>query len=221
MTIAAIITAAGTSSRFGSGTKKEFCTLNDKPVLYYAALPFVQDPRISRIVVTYPAEQLKPMQDCLKDLDTTQIEYCEGGENRRISVFNALKCLEKGISPDYVLIHDGARPFLTNELLGKCIQVTVESGACVPALTITDALKKTSNGMITEHLNRNEYCTVQTPQGFRYLPLLEKHKNACNNPKEYHDDTEIYGMDSSAITIIPGDPANIKITFRGDLEKHK
>lgn len=124
--------------------------------------------------------------------------------------------------PRYVLIHDGARPFIDSETIRNTLEAAIKYKAAVPALTPTDTQKMLDEeGFISEHLQRSRMAAVQTPQGFEFLPLLEAHKKAAQEEKEYTDDTEIYGKYAGKVKIVPGSEENIKITYAKDYKKEE
>lgn len=229
--IALIIVAAGSSTRMGGQIKKEYLPLNKGTVLSQVALTFLKSKKISSIVVVTPKDgQTDSLNALYKDSEVkllseeqnVSITFIEGGSTRQKSVFNALCFLEKSnCKPEYVLIHDGARPFLSVSLVNRTIENTIKYKACVPSLTPTDTQKEIDeNGFIKKHLVRKTLGAVQTPQGFSFTSILESHKKASLCEVEYTDDTEISDKYSSVKTFVfPGEPENIKITYKGDLEK--
>ena len=227
--IAIIITAAGSSTRIGGGIKKEYLPYNKGTVLSSCAETFLnacsRDFEITDFIVTCPkggrAECEKALQsinmDCFAPLAMTIVE---GADTRQKSVYNGLLAVH-GI-PDIVLIHDGARPFVSEELIRTTITATQEFGAAVPGLTPTDTQKEIDeNGFIVRHLIRSSLSAVQTPQCFVFSKLLAAHERAALDEREYTDDTEIWGAYCGRVKVVPGEVNNIKITYPSDLEKLK
>jgi bifunctional enzyme ispD/ispF len=233
--IAIVITAAGSSTRIGGNTKKEYLPLDDGTVLSNCVSIFLNttlnDFSITDFIITCPAgkiEQSRNAVECDKHtkklLNTLSkknhitIDYVEGGKTRQSSVFNALTKIKN--SPEIVLIHDGARPFVTQNVILRCIKATFENGASVPGITPTDTQKQIDeNGFIAAHLQRNMLVAVQTPQCFEFKKLFEAHKKATLEKKEYTDDTEIWGVYCGKVKVVEGDYGNIKITYQSDIEK--
>lgn len=122
-------------------------------------------------------------------------------------------------APDFVLIHDGARPFLTASLVDASINNTIKYGASVPALTPVDTQKEIDeNGFIVRHLTRKNLGAVQTPQGFAFDKILSAHKKALEDKKEYTDDTEIFDIYNTEKTFVfEGEETNTKITYKDDI----
>ena len=215
-----------------SSIKKEYLPLNGGTVLSCAAKAFANTKKFSYFVITHPKgqeEQAKAAlfaDKSLTEKDFPNLIFTEGGSTRQSSIFNALSILEKCTpSPDFVLIHDGARPFIDEKTILLTVDATLEHGAAVPALTPTDTQKtKDENGFIKEHLERRTMAAVQTPQGFDFPKLIEAHRKAIsmsNAGKEYTDDTEIYGEFAGKVKIIDGTPENIKITWAKDYNAEK
>ena len=176
-----------------------------------------------------------------KDLN---VIFTPGGDTRQESVFNALKALDCGATisdapqkervkalsaasldrsykiPRLVLIHDGARPFISQSLVKKTLTAALKYGAAVPALQPVETQKEMdSSSKIARHLKRSSLAAVQTPQGFLFPEILECHKKAKKEGKtDFTDDTEIWDNYSDKKTrVIPGEPGNIKITYPKDV----
>lgn len=234
--IAAVaIVAAGSSQRMGALGKKEYLPLNGGSVLSEAALVFLKTKLFSTLLVVYPKGELAATKAALfknplvQELSQdTNVIYVPGGETRQQSVFNALKALQKFCArskpPRLVLIHDGARPFLSQSLVKKTVQAALKYGAAVPALQPVETQKEMdSNSKITRHLKRSSLAAVQTPQGFWFPEIFDCHKKAAavvrrDKSKAFTDDTEIWDNYSDKKTrVIKGEPQNIKITYPADL----
>lgn len=229
--IAIIITAAGSSTRMGGGIKKEFLPLNDGTVLSSCAGAFLKalkNFQITDFIITCKAGCEDEAKEAVKSLDYEGFSFVTGGASRQESVFKGLLAVEKhGSNPDIVMIHDGARPFVTEKIILNGVETALEFGASVPGLTPTDTQKEIDeNGFIVRHLVRANLCAVQTPQNFDFKRLLVAHKKASEQietlqsqgiKKEFTDDTQIWGEFCGQVKVYPGDSSNIKITYPGDL----
>jgi 2-C-methyl-D-erythritol 4-phosphate cytidylyltransferase/2-C-methyl-D-erythritol 4-phosphate cytidylyltransferase/2-C-methyl-D-erythritol 2,4-cyclodiphosphate synthase len=236
--IAAIITAAGSSSRMGGGGKKEYRFLGEgindaegRPitVLGAAAGAFVANPRISLIVIATPvgveygqaaARAALPPSLFLPGKHPP-IFFVPGGPSRRASVHNALTMLS-AYKPDYVLIHDGSRPWVDGILIEKIIETVLRCRAVAPLLPLTETPKEfDESGFVTRHLRRAFVGVAQTPQGFAFHDLLHAHALAAEKESreqyEYTDDAEIWGEFVGPVAVVEGSPKNKKITFPEDL----
>ena len=225
--VAIVITAAGSSTRMGGCVKKEYLPLGNGTVLSACVNAFKEAAKnqengfnISHLIVTVPAngsaEAAKALGAFAQD-----VELVEGSNTRQKSIFNALEYLAKAkVKPDYVLIHDGARPFVSEKIICFVVAGAKEYGASAPGIAPTDTIKKIDDsGFIVEHLERKALTAIQTPQGFEFSKLYEAHKNAASDGKEYTDDTEIWARYCGNVKLVEGEPKNLKITYPGDLEK--
>ena len=227
--IAIIITAAGSSTRIGGGIKKEYLPFKNGTVLSVCAETFLNacsNFEITDFIVTCPVGGVEACRAALDGVDchaplalamTKDVRIVEGSDTRQKSVYNGLLAV-KG-NPDIVLIHDGARPFVSRQVIMDALQAACEYGASVPGVTPTDTQKEIDDqGFITRHLVRSSLTAVQTPQCFRFKELLEAHGKAATDGREYTDDTEIWGSYCGPVRVTKGDVNNIKITYPSDLE---
>jgi len=237
--IAAVICAAGSSARMG-GAKKEYLTLPGAPdsltVLGAAVSAFAGVPEISSIAIIVPqdpetgqaaAQKALP----LKILDGShKVRFVTGGSTRRASVLNALRALAAD-APNYVLIHDGARPWISPELIRRVITGVKQYRAVIPLLPLTETPKETDlplegfvgcdswgSVFIKQQLKRAFIGTAQTPQAFAFLEILSAHeKAAAREGKDYTDDAEVWAEFCGPVAVVPGETGNRKITFKEDI----
>ena len=228
--LSVIITAAGSSNRMGSKTKKEYLPLNKGTILSESAKAFLKNLNCSLLVITTPSNKEKQTLEALKAdyeveelLKNTKLCITEGGSTRQESVFKGLLAVKEQLpQTDVVLIHDGARPFVSEQIVKDVFDAAVEFGASVPGIAPVDTQKVVdANGFITQHLHRNMMCAVQTPQGFDFAKLLEAHQKAADDNQEYTDDTEIWGTYVGSVKVVKGDEKNKKITFSSDYDSNK
>lgn len=224
--ISIIITAAGSSTRMGGSTKKEYLPLNNGTVLSNCAKTFlkacVSKYEIVDFIITCPQNGQQSCKNALADVDFSGLQcglkIVEGSDTRQKSVYNAL-CQVSG-ETDIVAIHDGARPFVTEQIIQTSIEAAIEYGASVPGVIPVDTQKEIDEkGFIVRHLQRSLLAAVQTPQCFQFNKLLNAHMQAMNDGKEYTDDTEIWGVYCGKVKTVPGDVNNIKITYPEDLKR--
>jgi 2-C-methyl-D-erythritol 4-phosphate cytidylyltransferase/2-C-methyl-D-erythritol 4-phosphate cytidylyltransferase/2-C-methyl-D-erythritol 2,4-cyclodiphosphate synthase len=239
--IAAVITAAGSSTRMG-GVKKEYLTLPKVPgspdaaceadgvpltVLGAAVSAFAACARIGLIIICAPpnAENgeyaaRRALPERLLRQDVPAVFFVPGGGSRRISVHHALSTLA-GFKPDYVLIHDGARPWVLPSLIDRVIDAVMLYDAVLPVIPLSETPKEVEGGFVSRHLKRASVVLAQTPQAFAFNPLLAAHEKAAERELaesvEYTDDTQIWGEFVGPVAVIEGDKANRKITFPEDL----
>lgn len=247
--LALILVAAGSSARIGFDKngrkiKKEYLAMKGGTVLSCAAKAFLSTLNFSTVVVTYPraenAEDLKANEqkskaalfadDFVKNYKA-QFIFVPGGKTRQESVHDALEAIAQNSSAcSLVFIHDGARPFVKSETVQLTYRAATEFGAAVPGLQPTETQKKIDeNGFIVKHLLRSSLTAVQTPQVFRFEPILEAHRIAAESTKTFTDDTEIWdeyaakrkdknGGQNSRVKVVLGDPENKKITYPEDIK---
>jgi len=240
--IAAIITAAGSSSRIG--VKKEYRLVGDKTdtegkpltVLGKTALAFAACSRIDTVVITVPPFDKGMGRDpnqgeiaardslpacLLRPQARPRFLFVPGGPTRRCSVHHALSLLESS-HPKYVLIHDGARPWVEPALIDQVTDAMLKHKAAIPLLPLTDTPKEIDEeGFVKRHLRRVQVGNAQTPQGFAFPDILRAHEKAAKKEKTgrvYTDDAEVWGEFMGAVFVVPGSPLNKKITFPEDLE---
>lgn len=154
-----------------------------------------------------------------------QLLFVEGGQSRQASVCKALQALAENQdieaeyqAPEIVLIHDGARPFVTEDIILQVVAATQNEGAAACGIPPVDTQKEIdSQGVIVRHLNRDSLVAIQTPQGFHFKPLLQAHLMAAQDNYETTDDTAIWGTYVGPVKITPGSVDNKKITFPRDL----
>lgn len=232
--IAVIVAAAGSSSRMGGGIKKEYLPLDRGTVLSGAVKIFLKslypEYRICALVVTVPPagqDGARRALECdeefmsLSEKTGIRAEFVEGGGTRQDSVRNALEFIaEKGMTPELVAVHDGARPFVSAQTVLLTVDTAAGTGAAVPGVTPVDTQKQTDeNGFISAHLERSRLSAVQTPQVFGFRRFLDAHRKCAGDGCQYTDDTEIWGKYCGSVKVVKGDEANIKLTFAGDYRK--
>lgn len=206
------------------GEKKEYLHIDDMPVLLHTLIAFFRAYNYEQTIITIPegdetrvSELLEPLSENYSH-QKTRIHLVSGGDTRRDSVFFGLSSFTTPI--DYVLIHDGARPWVSKELIHAVIQDCLTTDATIPVVSISDAVKTiSSHGFIDAHLNRRATTGAQTPQAFSYSLILRAHKKASEEGGNYIDDSEIYHEYAGPVHTVEGDPSNIKITYSEDIER--
>ena len=211
--ISLIITAGGTSSRYGAKNKL-LEIVNGKTIIEYTVEKFLLIDEISEIVI---CANEAIISDLKKIFDNPKIKIIQGGETRQQSVYRGLEILS---NPDYVLIHDGARPLVKKEDILKLIQKTKEKGAAILAVKTIDTIKKVNDeGKIIETIDRSNLYNVQTPQGFRYKLILNAHKKLKG--QNFTDDAGMIESLAQNVYVVDGDYKNFKITVSDDLIRMK
>lgn len=211
-----IIPAAGSGKRFKSRNPKPLVLLGKKPIIVYALEIFQKCSLIDSIIVVAGRSQLPRFNQILRRYKLSKVKkIIAGGATRRASVLNGLKALDSYI--DIVLIHDGARPFVTKEMVHKSIAAAVKNGAAIIAVPVKPTIKQVNPKTltVTATLKRDTLFEVQTPQVFRKKIILEAHrKNKINNPS---DDALLVEKLGKKVQVVEGSYQNIKITTQDDL----
>ena len=204
-----IVLASGTGQRFDKKKLKQYQIINNKAVIYHSVNVFNKNPKIHKIIVVINKKHQKLANQHLKYFNS--IDIIHGGETRHESVLNALKYIEK-YNPKNVLIHDSVRPNIKNNIINKVLEKLNIYNAVIPVINISDSVKKLSETFVDKHVDRENLALAQTPQGFRYVDILKKHKN--NKKNNLTDDSSLF----SNVCTVPGNTYNLKITNKSDLE---
>ena len=200
----------------GLETNKVLLPLADKTVIETAILSFANLNKFQKIIITHSPSDISQLQSALKSI-TVPIVFVEGGNTRQQSVYNGLKQLI-GDNPDTVLIHDAARPWITEQLINEVLECAESNESAVPVIPSVNAMKLIDeNGKITNHLKRENTVSAQTPQGFHFKKILDAHQQAESSGYNAIDDTELWDRYIGKVSTVPGDTANIKITYKEDL----
>ena len=220
MYVTAIITAGGLGSRMGSALPKQFIDVKGKPILAYSLLTFENCPRINEIILTSPAGYEEITRGTAEKYKISKVtKVITGGDTRQQSVYYALQAEDGG---GVVIIHDAARPFVTEDEILRVIDTAEISGAGAVGVPVTDTIKICDeNGFAVQTLPRDTLWQVQTPQAFLSHIIKEAHKRARENGICVSDDTELADRIGRPTRIIMGNYANIKITTKEDLSLFK
>lgn len=211
-----IIPAAGLGLRYLSPNKKLLSLIKDEPLILYTLRNFLKCPGLNPIVVVVPEgerelfSKILPINYCEKDLRVK-----EGGKTRAISVYNGFSSIYDEI--EAVLIHDGARPAVSFELIQRVMVTTEEKGSAIPILKIYDNVALVqSEGRISYTLDREHLRLVQTPQGFRKDLLKDAYQKVVDW-SNYPDEGSLVYAAGFPVFAVPGEPENIKVTVKEDI----
>ena len=212
MTIAALIVAAGRGSRAGGGLPKQYRSVAGMPVLRRTLLAFGRHPRIDLILpVIHPDDQAL-YDECAAGLPKV-LPAVAGGATRQQSVHAGLKALPEGV--ETVLIHDGARPFISSDLIDRVLEGLTGFDGSVAALPIVDTLRRAgTDGLCGDTVDRTSLYRMQTPQAFRLSSLRHAFETAPHDT--FTDDVAVAQAAGLAIRTVDGDERNFKITEPDD-----
>lgn len=214
----ALIPAAGSGRRMCAGVNKQYLLLDDRPVLAHTVAAFHNHPRIDRIYLIVPAEELAYCQTEIVDRFgfNRVAAILVGGAERQDSVANGL-CGCAAQADDLLLIHDGARPLIDAATISAALDATARHGACVVGVPVKDTIKRVVDGVIVATPERRELWQVQTPQGFRYDLIRAAHDRARSEDFRGTDDAVLVERLGHPVTMVSGSYRNFKITTPEDL----
>lgn len=216
---AAIIVAAGRGQRMGGGGPKQYRRLAGRSVLERAARPFLDHPEISIVLVAIHPDDRELYRQSMGGHDKL-LEPVFGGETRQASVIAGLEALV-GLKPEKVLIHDAARPFVSENIISSVLAAVTPGVAALPAHRIADTLKRADEDslIVTGAISREGVFAAQTPQGFMFTEILEAHRDAAKAGVDtLTDDCSAFERSGKAVRIAPSPAGNSKITTQEDLE---
>ena len=212
--IGLVLAAAGTGSRFGSDTPKQFIPFEGKPLYLHALERFSSFFEVAVLVL--PEGWKERVDNQVRSLSYRDRLFLEiGGPRRQDSVYQGLNRLGEDI--EMVLVHDAARPFTSSELIAAVIEQTRQHEACVPVVPVADTLKQVSDGRIVRTLDRKGLSLVQTPQGFEINLLKRAFQQAIQDGFYGTDEATLVERLGSPVHVVAGERSNLKVTCKGDL----
>ncbi|MBO5737773.1 2-C-methyl-D-erythritol 4-phosphate cytidylyltransferase [bacterium] len=204
-----IITAGGTSTRYGNSNKL-LEIIQNKTVIEHTVSTFLNFENITEIIIPTNSDIREQFKRLLHD---SRINIVENGESRQKSVFKALQY----VTNDYVIIHDGARPLIEQNVIAKTIEDVIKYSAVSVMTKTTDTIKEVDeNGRIIKTIDRTKLYNTQTPQAFRTDLILKAHNELKNG--NYTDDASMLEALNIPVYIVNGNYTNIKITNKSDLD---
>lgn len=221
--ITAIVLAAGSGSRMKSKTKKQFMEIKGKPVIWYSLFEFEKS-RVDEIILVTGKEDIDYCKkEIVEKYNLKKIKnVVAGGSERYESVYNGLK----EVTGNIVLIHDGARPLINNEIIERSIEGTIKSDACVVGVPVKDTIKRANKeGYIIDTPNRSELWITQTPQSFKtdlvkmaYKKMKEELEKGNTTLNITDDAMVLEEFTTNQVRFVQGDYKNIKVTTPEDID---
>ncbi len=216
MNVAALIMAGGSGERFGPESPKQLAMLDGRPMLAWSVVAFARSTRVHAIVLVGPADAERDLRAAISGVDSGKARsFVAGGATRQQSVFNGLQSLPDGTT--HVLIHDAARPCVTDALRDRVLDALGDHDAVIPAVPVTDTLVRRRDDRVEAVVARDDVAGVQTPQGFRADLILRAHRTARDNGLESSDDGSLVLALGEPVFTVPGERTNVKVTFRDDI----
>jgi 2-C-methyl-D-erythritol 4-phosphate cytidylyltransferase/2-C-methyl-D-erythritol 2,4-cyclodiphosphate synthase len=216
--VAAIIVSAGKGIRAGSDIPKQYHKVNNREIIHTTLEKFLNHPKIDFVLPIIAEQNEDLFKKVAYNLDIKT--YCFGGAVRQESVYNGLKYLADNINPDFVLIHDAARPFTSKHLILEVIEsLNIGNNAVIPVVKVPDTLKKCSDNKIENTISRESTFLAQTPQGFNFKKILFLHEKYKD--QNFSDDSLLFEKEGLEISTVEGEGSNYKITTKEDLDRLK
>jgi 2-C-methyl-D-erythritol 4-phosphate cytidylyltransferase/2-C-methyl-D-erythritol 2,4-cyclodiphosphate synthase len=208
----ALVVAAGRGTRLGGPLPKQYLPLAGRPLLRHSLETLAAHPGIAAVRVVFNPEDREHYEAATRGLEL--LTPVAGGAARQDSVRLGLESLET-VAPDRVLIHDGARPFIDAATIDRVLAGLDDAEGTIPALPVSDTLKRGENGRVRETVDRTQLWRAQTPQGFRFAAILAAHRAARGS--ELSDDAAVAERAGLAVQLVAGNEENFKVTTSDDL----
>lgn len=210
-----VIPAAGQGKRMKAGMNKQLMELQNEPLIVRTLKVFENDEWCRGIIVVINEAERTQFEQLFSRFHIKKITaIVGGGKERQHSVYNGLQAIKNS---DIVLIHDGARPFVTMELIHQLVNEAKEHGAAIPAVRVKDTVKKVRGQFVEETVERSSLWAVQTPQAFHVSLVLRAHEQAQKDGYIGTDDASLVERIGGKVKIVEGDYRNIKLTTPDDL----
>lgn len=215
--VTAVILAAGNSVRYGQNKNKNLEIINGKQVLFYSLTEFDKNKYIDNIIIAVKKDEIPVVESIIKKENLQKkVDIVVGGDSRKASVYNSIK----STNADIVIIHDGARAFIKQDYINKCVESMNEFKGVAIGVKSKDTIKITDeNGLVINTTNRSNTWLIQTPQCFDRDTLLKMHEKY--KTKDVTDDCMLLEEGDYKVKILEGDYSNIKITTYDDLNLMK
>lgn len=206
MKVSLILACAGKGERAGFEKNKLLVEKNGKTILEQTLSAFIESGKIDEYIITASPVDFEQIKNTLPSFCTVIV----GGATRTESVKKGLEA----VTNDIVLIHDGARPFLSPALISRCIEGAEKHGGCIPVVPCRDTIVKGEGESADSYLGKNHLFSVQTPQAFK--TSIIKHAYAHAQDKVFNDDGEVFKNYTGTLAMVEGELTNVKLTFRED-----
>jgi 2-C-methyl-D-erythritol 4-phosphate cytidylyltransferase/2-C-methyl-D-erythritol 2,4-cyclodiphosphate synthase len=217
---AVVLVAAGRGLRAGAGGPKQYREIGGQPVIFRAMEAFSRHPDVFAVQPVVNPDDSAMFTAAVAGL--SHEPPANGGATRQASVLAGLEVLAKH-KPDIVLIHDAARPFVSQGLISRAIDAASRTGAAIPAIAVTDTIKLTGeDGNVEDTPDRARLRIAQTPQSFRFDVILEAHRRAAKDGRsDFTDDAAIAEWAGLTVATFEGDVANMKLTTPEDFVREE
>jgi len=220
MGVYAIVTAGGTGERFkklsSTKTHKQFLSLDGKPLIIYSLLAFQKSRLVNSIIISSGKTHFEKLHSLAVKYQISKLTHLvESGKTRFHSVKNAFSVIA-GSSKDLVIIHDAVRPNIDGLFIKNLIEAAQKFRCAIPALPVSETVKKSGKGFVERTIDRKDLFTIQTPQCFNYSILYNSYRKFPHDLK-FTDESALVEKAGYKVKIVPGRTGNIKITVPEDL----
>lgn len=218
----AIILSGGVGSRMGLNIPKQYVVVNGQPIISYCLQTFLCNEHTDAIVIGVADEWKEYIIEQMEKLHPAKpVFYAAPGETRQYSIFNALRVVkDQGYSDDsFVIIHDAARPLVSDELINRCYEACNRADGSMPVIAVKDTTYYSEDGKsITSLLDRSKLWAGQAPEAFVFGKYLQIHEKMSHEELlKINGSTEIAFKQGLKVEMVEGDPMNFKITTPEDL----
>lgn len=211
----AVVPAGGIGARMGSRRPKQYLPLRGLPLLVHTLLALGSCPALAGVVLAVHADRVVATRRLLRRHHLTVLDVVKGGASRQESVWRGLEAVPAG--PEWIVVHDAVRPFITSDLVGRLLEAARRWGAATCGLPVRETIKRVTDGMVQSTVDREGLWLIQTPQAFKRELLWEAHEKARRDGFEGTDDAMLVERLGAKVAVVPGLPQNVKITTPEDL----
>jgi 2-C-methyl-D-erythritol 4-phosphate cytidylyltransferase/2-C-methyl-D-erythritol 2,4-cyclodiphosphate synthase len=217
MKVGVVVPAAGRGTRFGNAENKIWAKIGPKTILEWTLAAFEQHPQVAAIVLVGALEDMPRLRETVRRFrKVCSVE--EGGATRQESVGNGVRALPQAC--DIALVHDAARPAVSQTLISRVIEETARFGSAIPGYPISDTIKRVdSQQWVVENVAREGLWVVQTPQGARTADLLLAYERLGSRVAQATDEAGVLQAAGFTVRMVEGEEQNIKVTMPGDLQR--
>ncbi|WP_163539089.1 2-C-methyl-D-erythritol 4-phosphate cytidylyltransferase [Gracilibacillus sp. YIM 98692] len=214
-----IVLAAGQGKRMNFGKNKQFIPLQEEPLIVHTIKNFVKDPWCQKIyLVINPIDRIE-MKKLFQSYDWShRLQLVDGGNERQESGYKGILAIKEEDDEFVVMIHDGARPFVSTKLLHELAHTASHSKAALLAVPVTDTIKQKTGGSI-QTLDRSTLWAAQTPQAFQYRVIKQAHQKALEEQYIGTDDASLVEALGETVKIVQGSYENVKLTTPEDIAR--
>ena len=221
----AIILAAGVGKRFDDELPKQFHNIKDKPVLIHAMEPFIHHKQVDKIIITVAENYRERVENLITRFfreEKNKMEIVQGGKTRQQSLINAcnyINCKFMVTEKDIIITHDAARPFVEKRIIDENIMGLEKSDGVTTCFPTNNSILEVHEGLVTNVPKRDNMYILQTPQTFRLKEYLQTYNNLTLEEKEeIIEASKVYVLRGKTVSIVQGEPYNVKVTRKCDLE---